>query len=106
LRLQPEGLGAVEATVTVTGTHVVVELHADNPVARQAIAQGLPHLRDQLGSSGSQATVLLSDNPASRRYSQPPAPDSVTEAPDPQPEVPAAPVPSPVGMRRLVDLRL
>lgn len=60
LRLQPEGLGMVDATVTVRAGHVVVELAADSTTGHQALAAALPDLRQQLGQGGQQATVFMS----------------------------------------------
>ncbi len=61
LRLAPEGLGTVDATVLVRSGHVVVELSADSPAARQALSAALPDLRNQLSSGGQQASVFMSD---------------------------------------------
>ena len=72
LRLAPEGLGTVDAVVTVNAGRIVVELKADTPEARQALTQALPQLRQEMGSTGQQATVFLSD-PGSqgRSFAQP-----------------------------------
>lgn len=60
LRLAPEGLGVVNATVVVNSGHVLVQLSADNPAAHQALSAALPDLRNQLGAGGQQATVMMS----------------------------------------------
>jgi flagellar hook-length control protein FliK len=62
LSLQPEGLGIVKATVTVTGSHVSVQLSADNPATRDLLRQSLSELRSQLSGNGSSSSsVELSD---------------------------------------------
>ena len=60
--LQPDGLGNVKATVTVSAEQVVVQLAADNDAARDALRQALPLLRHELGGDGSAATVLMSND--------------------------------------------
>jgi len=59
--LEPEGMGTVKATITVSAQQVVVQLGADNDEARSALRQALPLLRHELGSDGSAATVVVSD---------------------------------------------
>ncbi len=62
LRLKPEGLGNVDATVTIMGRHVIVELNVENGAAKQAIAAALPELRHELGGGdGNAATVLFAN---------------------------------------------
>jgi hypothetical protein len=58
--LEPEGLGTVKATVTVSSGQVVVQLGTDNDQARDALRQSLPLLKHELGGDGSSANVLLS----------------------------------------------
>jgi flagellar hook-length control protein FliK len=58
--LEPEGLGTVKATITVSAGQVVVQLGTDNDAARDALRQSLPLLRHELGGDGSSANVLLS----------------------------------------------
>ena len=58
--LEPEGLGTVKATITVSAGQVVVQLGADNDQARDALRQALPLLKHELGGDGSSASVLLS----------------------------------------------
>jgi flagellar hook-length control protein FliK len=57
--LEPDGLGTVKATVTVSAGQVVVRLGADNDQARDALRQALPLLKHELGGDGSSASVLL-----------------------------------------------
>ena len=59
LELHPAELGSIQATITVSGGQVTVELHADNAATRQAIGSALPDLRQQLGSGGQQAHVFF-----------------------------------------------
>ena len=59
LELHPAELGSIQATITVSGSQVIVELHADNAATRQAIGSALPDLRHQLGSGGQQAHVYF-----------------------------------------------
>jgi flagellar hook-length control protein FliK len=58
--LEPEGLGTVKATITVSSGQVVVQLGTDNDAARDALRQSLPLLRHELAGDGSSANVLLS----------------------------------------------
>lgn len=60
LALSPEGLGTVQASVTVSGNVVAVHLTVDNPAAHQALADSLAQLQHDMGSNGSQVTVSLS----------------------------------------------
>jgi flagellar hook-length control protein FliK len=60
--LEPEGLGTVKATVTVSAGQVVVQLGADNDQARDALRQALPLLRHELGGDGASANVLLAND--------------------------------------------
>ncbi|HWE56927.1 MAG TPA: flagellar hook-length control protein FliK [Acidimicrobiales bacterium] len=62
LRLQPEGLGTVDAVVTVTANQVTVQLKADTPEAHQALAAALPQLRHEMGSGGQQADVFMANS--------------------------------------------
>ena len=59
LELHPAELGSIQATITVSGSQVTVELHADNAATRQTIGSALPDLRQQLGSGGQQAHVFF-----------------------------------------------
>jgi len=59
--LEPEGLGTVKATVTVSAGQIVVQLGTDNDQARDALRQALPLLKHELGGDGSSASVLLSN---------------------------------------------
>jgi hypothetical protein len=59
--LEPEGLGTVKATVTVSNGQIVVQLGTDNDQARDALRQSLPLLKHELGGDGSSASVLLSN---------------------------------------------
>lgn len=74
--LEPEDLGTVKATVTVSAGQVVVQLGADNDQARDALRQALPLLRNELGGDGSSATVLLSGDGRQGRQAFPHAPSS------------------------------
>ncbi len=65
--LQPDGLGTVKATVTVSAGQVVVRLGADNDQARDALRQSLPLLKHELGGDGSSASVLLADDGQQQR---------------------------------------
>jgi flagellar hook-length control protein FliK len=60
LSLRPEGLGTVQATVTVSPDRVVIQLTAESSSARQALEQALPLLRHQFTADGTNATVVLS----------------------------------------------
>jgi flagellar hook-length control protein FliK len=60
--LEPEGLGTVKATVTVSAGQVVVQLGTDNDQARDALRQALPLLRHELGGDGASANVLLAND--------------------------------------------
>lgn len=60
LALSPEGLGTVQASVTVSGNAVAVHLTVDNPAAHQALADSLSQLQHDMGSNGSQVSVSLS----------------------------------------------
>lgn len=59
--LEPEGLGTVKATVTVSTGQIVVQLGTDNEQARDALRQALPLLKSELGGDGTSANVLLSN---------------------------------------------
>ncbi|MDA8268264.1 MAG: flagellar hook-length control protein FliK [Actinomycetota bacterium] len=59
LALHPEGLGTVQATVTVAGTALAVHLAADTPEAHRALAASLPQLQEHLASDGGQVSVTL-----------------------------------------------
>jgi flagellar hook-length control protein FliK len=59
--LEPEGLGTVKATVTVSTGQIVVQLGTDNDQARDALRQALPLLKSELGGDGTSANVLLSN---------------------------------------------
>jgi len=60
--LQPEGLGTVKATVTVSAGQVVVQLGTDNDQARDALRQALPLLKHELGGDGASTSVSLSND--------------------------------------------
>ena len=108
LALQPEGLGTVKATVSVSPQEVVVHLSADTSHGEEAIRQALPDLREHLGQGQDHpATVLLSDGGQERRGG-----DSAT-SPTTQPDGTASPSRAVPGAtsgtddgERLVDLRL
>jgi flagellar hook-length control protein FliK len=109
--LEPEGMGTVKATITVSAQQVVVQLGADNDEARSALRQALPLLRHELGSDGSAATVVVSDGRQQGQQGQ----QSVarhTVAPQPQPEEADGDAPgsdgatSPVLQAGHVDLHL
>lgn len=57
--LRPDGLGTVQATVTVSGDVVDVHLATDSALAHQALSQSMGDLRDQLQQGGGRATVSL-----------------------------------------------
>jgi flagellar hook-length control protein FliK len=91
LRLTPEDLGSVDATVTVRGGQVVVSLTADNPAAKQALAAALPQLRHELGTEGNPATVFVSDGSTEsqngpNQYSDTTHPTLTTDAEAPEEE--------------------
>jgi flagellar hook-length control protein FliK len=73
--LEPEGLGTVKATVTVSPGQIVVQLGTDNDQARDALRQALPLLKHELGGDGSSASVLLSngDHPGAKTNGRPPS---------------------------------
>ncbi len=64
LSLHPAGLGAVTASLTVSGQQLTVQLAASTSAGHQALQQGLEDLRQQLSADGQQATVVLSDGRA------------------------------------------
>jgi hypothetical protein len=113
LRLHPDYLGTVDATVLVRGNHVVVELAATNPAGQQALSSSLPDLRQQLQAGGQQATVLMSGGGpgaggggvlgrgAWTAIQQGPAGSG---GPDPLPV--AVPLPTPTRTASSVDVRL
>jgi flagellar hook-length control protein FliK len=59
--LEPDGLGTVKATITVSSGEIMVRLGTDNAETRDALRQALPQLEHELGGDGSTATVMLSD---------------------------------------------
>jgi flagellar hook-length control protein FliK len=59
--LEPEGLGTVKATVTVSTGQIVVQLGTDNEQAHDALRQALPLLKSELTGDGTSANVLLSN---------------------------------------------
>ncbi|MGC8462233.1 MAG: flagellar hook-length control protein FliK [Acidimicrobiales bacterium] len=59
LGLQPEGLGTVQATVSVDAQQVVVTLWAGTEAGHAALSGALPDLHDQLAASGHQVVVEL-----------------------------------------------
>ncbi len=59
LGLQPEGLGTVQATVSVDAQQVVVTLWAGTEAGHAALSGALPELHDQLAASGHQVVVEL-----------------------------------------------
>ena len=62
MALQPEGLGNVQATVTVIGQQVSVSLWADSATGHAALSQTLSQLHSQLSEgSDHQVTVDLAD---------------------------------------------
>ncbi|MDE3204246.1 MAG: flagellar hook-length control protein FliK, partial [Acidobacteriota bacterium] len=70
LQLHPEGLGVVDATVTVQAGHITVELRAESATGHQALDAALPQLRQELSGGGGQgATVLLSHGDSRGRQS-------------------------------------
>jgi flagellar hook-length control protein FliK len=109
--LEPEGLGTVKATVTVSAGQVVVQLGTDNDAARDALRQSLPLLRHELGGDGSSANVFLSGEGAQngRAFS-----DHLTGDPgrpgagDPEDTDATSVTPVPAAARRpgAIDLRL
>jgi len=62
LVLQPEGLGVVRATVTVTGQAVAVHLVADTPEARQVLGQSLGELQARLSQDGASVSLSLASD--------------------------------------------
>ncbi|HET9078177.1 MAG TPA: flagellar hook-length control protein FliK [Acidimicrobiales bacterium] len=114
LRLHPDDLGTVDATVMVRGDHIVVELAAANPAGRQALTAALPDLRQQLEAGGQQATVWMSGNgTGGAPGGGHPGPGFLSTAaggPAPGETVDAGPVPSPApaATRSVssVDIRL
>ncbi len=85
--LEPEGLGTVKATVTVSAGQVVVQLGTDNDQARDALRQSLPLLEHELSGDGSSANVHLSNEGDQGRpgFTPPgtaPDGDSVTDVDD------------------------
>lgn len=59
LALTPSGLGVVQASLTVAGAAVSVHLSVDSPAAHQALADALPHLKQELAAGGQEVTVSL-----------------------------------------------
>lgn len=107
--LQPEGLGTVKATITVSSQEIVVRLGTDNAETRDALRQALPLLKHELGGDGSSATVLLSDGDRQGRRALPgdaartaSGPGTHDGADDPT----AAPIAPPVLGAGHVDLHL
>jgi hypothetical protein len=111
LRLQPEGLGNVDATVMVTASRVVVQLRADTSEAHHALAAALPQLRQEMGSNGQPATVVLSDPGSQPDHAGRGAADPSTSGragPGDEPDEPDQPVPAPSRptSSSSIDLRL
>ncbi|HXY28957.1 MAG TPA: flagellar hook-length control protein FliK [Acidimicrobiales bacterium] len=111
LGLQPEGLGGVRATISVTGDHVAVQLAADDPDGREALRQLLPQLRALLSADGSSSTTVSLSHGGDQQ-----APGGHRErngaaapgggAPEPGAPERSDPAPTPVDERRLVDVRI
>lgn len=59
--MHPDGLGTVQATVTVMSGVLTVHLAADNPEAHSALASSLPQLHSELAAGGGQVSVSLHD---------------------------------------------
>lgn len=62
IALHPPFLGAVEAKVVTTATHVTVQLSTRTPEAESVLRAALPELRASLSSNGQQASVSLGDS--------------------------------------------
>jgi flagellar hook-length control protein FliK len=108
--LQPDGLGNVKATVTVSAEQVVVQLAADNDHARDALRQALPLLQHELAGDGSSATVLMSNEGHTARdhlsnQTAPSRPGSGADDNDDDPTA-TAPTVGSTARRGHVDLRL
>lgn len=58
LGLQPEGLGSVQATVSVSSQQMVVSLWADSATGHAALAGSLPQLHSQLTADASHRVVV------------------------------------------------
>ncbi len=114
LALHPEGLGTVQATVTVAGASLAVHLATDNPEAHQALSATLPQLRDQLAAGGGQVSVSLRQggDPSPRGWARPdrqrrggPGTAAAGRVEGGDPPV-AAGAAAGTGTARLVDIRL
>jgi flagellar hook-length control protein FliK len=107
--LEPEGLGSVKATITVSAGQVVVQLGAENDQARDALRQALPLLRHELAGDGSSASVLLSGDGRDGRRAQAGDRSTSNDGSDDGPDLddPAsAAVSLPGSLRGHIDLHL
>ncbi len=72
LKLNPPQLGPVEVRVQVSGDQASVSLSAHNFVARDALEQAIPRLRDMLGAQGfTQVDVNVAQHSFHERPAQP-----------------------------------
>jgi flagellar hook-length control protein FliK len=115
LALQPEGLGNVQATVTIAGQQISVSLWADSATGHAALSQTMSQLHSQLSDgSDSHVTVDLADfgsaQPDARQGQTPGAPrtlgDAGTVLHDYAPDEDQATAPVALMGGRRVDLRL
>lgn len=111
MRLQPEGLGLVDATLTVRAGHVIIELAADSTTGHQALSAALPDLRQQLTEGGRQATVFMSGGGTDGRGREPRAafsrgPGSAAEPDSTAAFAASSPAPGGPVISSSVDIRL
>jgi hypothetical protein len=113
--LQPEGMGTVQATVSLDSQSQLLTVHlaADTPQAHHALSEALPDLRRQMNQGGATTTVHLSSGwSAGRDGGAPAQPDRPSAELGASPAATGAEGVVPVagngaaGGDRLVDLRL
>jgi flagellar hook-length control protein FliK len=115
LALQPEGLGNVQATVTVAGLQVSISLWTDSATGHAALSQTMSQLHSQLSDGTDRhVTVDLADfgsaQPDARQGQTPGAPGTPghtgAASNDYLPDEDQAIAPVPLMGGRRVDLRL
>jgi len=105
LGLQPEGLGSVSATLTVSPGHTTVHLSADTEQARETLRQSLADLHHDLSAGGRPVTVMLTDAGAHRQPQPSPRVLVPTRAGGSPEQSKSVQIPR-AGPRRLIDLHL
>jgi flagellar hook-length control protein FliK len=122
IALQPEGLGAVRATMTANDDQLVVRLSTASATAEAAVRAALPELHASLTSGHQEATIVLADHsggdapwangphsngdPTDRGSGDEPTDPSGRELPAPQPPSGGPPVVTPTTSSALLDLRM